>query len=116
LGERLPLPGPYPRFGKELFAQRILASQRDTQSFSLRPRLRPWLEERSRQTIDELRDTGFDIVGDLEDLMPGEMPRTVQPDEVPEGDLAAAAVQALADLLVHHHRTVASVRHRNPTG
>lgn len=114
LGDRLPLPGPYPRFGKELLAQRILASQRDARGFSIRPRFQPWLEERSQETIDQLRAAGFAVVGDLDELMPGQTVKTVQPDEVPEAHVASAAIDALADLLVHHHRTVASHRQGLP--
>jgi hypothetical protein len=112
LGERLPFPGPYPRFGKELLAQKILANQRNAAAFSLRPRLRPWLEERSQETIDAIKAAGYDVVGDLDDLRPAETTRTVLPDEVPDADLSAAAIQALADLLVIHHRALNANRQR----
>ena len=113
LGDRLPMPGPYPRFGKELLAQRVLAAQRDSAPFALRPRLRPWLVERSQQMIDQIRNAGWDVVGDLDDLLPGETQATILPDEVPDEDLVAAAVQALADLLVLHQRAV--VGRQNPS-
>jgi hypothetical protein len=113
LGDRLPMPGPYPRFGKELLAQRVLAAQRDATSFGLRPRLRPWLEERAQETIDRVRAAGFDVIGDLEDLRPGETKQTILPDEMPDEALTAAAVQALADLLVIHHRAITNARQRS---
>ena len=66
--------------------------------------------ERSHQAIDEIKAGGYDVIGDLDDLMPTEARATILPDELPEGDLVSAAVQALADLLVIHHRAVMAPR------
>jgi hypothetical protein len=112
LGDRLPFPGPYPRFGKELLAQQILASQSNSEAFALRPGLQPWLQDTAQKTIARLREARFDVVGDLDDLMPGPADRTVAPDDLPHAQLADAAIQALADLLVRHQRVVLGKRER----
>jgi hypothetical protein len=60
-----------------------------------------WVTERSRRLIDELRVAGYDVVGDLEDLIPRPEDHEgyVSPTELTDADLGPAAVRAASGLL-----------------
>lgn len=99
LGDRLPLPGPYPLDVKNYFAQTVLASRPGTR-FGLQGDDVTWAQERSARMAEELRGLGVDVVGDLAELTPDVTP--------PATDLAAAldaerllgeSVAVIADLL-----------------
>jgi hypothetical protein len=59
-----------------------------------------WVTEWSQQLIDELRDAGYDVVGDLAELMPvpHETPPP-QPEDVSAAELLPAAIAAITGLL-----------------
>lgn len=58
------------------------------------------LRRRSRQIVADLAAAGYDIVGDLEDLIPPEAPPlTTQPEEVDDADLLDAALDAIARMV-----------------
>jgi hypothetical protein len=100
LGDRLPLPGPYPVDVKDLFAQTVLVRQPgakielpgDDIAFAL---------ERSRKIADEIEAMGFDVVGDLEDLVPavGADRASGAAPVVSDARLLGESVAALAGLL-----------------
>jgi hypothetical protein len=69
----------------------------------------PWLVERSGQIVDRLAASGVRVVGDLAELAPVAVPG-IDPDDVPEDDLIAAAVDALSGW------TLRSVRRRPSEG
>lgn len=70
----------------------------------LTPERRSWVVARSRRTNEELSAARYDIVGDLEELVPLP-PRAdvaaVQPEELSEAELYAPAMAALTGLLQH---------------
>lgn len=100
LGDRMPHPGPYGRFVKEVLAHRILGGRADMVKFGLSPDLWPWLEERSGQLIDDIRALGCDVVGDLDELRPPQdAPKLPHPDEIEEAAVIDAAADSVADLL-----------------
>jgi hypothetical protein len=69
LGDRLPLPGPYTRVIKNVLAHRVLAERtgtplrldRDDSAFA---------RQRSADIAERLTARGFDVVGDLAELVP----------------------------------------------
>lgn len=55
-----------------------------------------WVEAEALRWIDWLKGSGVDVVGDLDDLLPGPPPGDWRnPDRVPRKDLANAAIDAL---------------------
>lgn len=60
-----------------------------------------WLREHSLAVVERLRGTGFDIVGDLEELVPSEDgPALPSPDGVRAEDVLDVAVEALAAMVI----------------
>jgi hypothetical protein len=99
LRERLPLPGPYPAVVKNLLAHRILAG-RDGTRFGLTGEDRAFAVERSRTMAAGLRELGVDVVGDLDELVPGADPQDVSGStQVPAEKVLDEAVEALAAVL-----------------
>lgn len=104
LGQRLPLPGPYPETVKEIFAQEVLAG-RDGERVALSGVNRAFAVQRSAQMVDELRDLGVHVVGDLDELVPpAAAPEpggaTDDPESLAAEVLLDESVEALSDLLV----------------
>jgi len=58
---------------------------------------REWVAQTSATTVQTLRGRGYPVVGDLDDLLPvlGGEP-AARPDQMPDGDVADAALDALA--------------------
>lgn len=54
-----------------------------------------WVSERAGVIVEELRDRGYDVVGDLDDLVPAPVGAPARPDGVEPGELAEAALAAL---------------------
>jgi hypothetical protein len=73
-------------------AKRVLAG-RDGPPIGFVPG--PWLMERSEQILDRLVASGVRVVGDLADLAPVAVPG-VDPDDVADAELLAAAITALS--------------------
>lgn len=107
LGDRLPLPGPYPSVVKSLLAERIMSGHtgsrlvldRATSEFAI---------DTSRAMVGELRELGVDVVGDLEELVPdpeATLANAVDDYPVPStADLWDEAMASMIELLQAHHR------------
>lgn len=103
LGERLPVDEPgYGVVGKRFLGEDVLAAQRGRP-----PRLPRSMEPWCRQIAEDWRrtivDRGYQVVGDLDDLLPDP---SVCADEVPdvhEAELLDAATEALATMLDRVH-------------
>jgi hypothetical protein len=101
LGDSLPIPGPYPRVVKEVFAQQVLAGRKGT-PLRLDRKGRDFAVARSREMADELTALGVDVIGDLAELVPPEVEVPADDAGYPEASetaLAAEGVAALAALL-----------------
>ena len=99
LGDRLPhVRAGYRGPGKRFLAETILIQQ-EGKALQLPERTRPWVEERSHLLVEELRAGGYDVVGDLGDLVP-EPGSFVDQPEVGADELVDAAAEALAAVLV----------------
>lgn len=102
LGDRLPLPGPYPLVVKNVLAHRVLEARRGTR-LALSAADQAYAAEESRAVADRLTTMGVDIVGDLADLVPAPGGAAPTPDAYavpPDGTLLAESVATIADLLV----------------
>ena len=108
LGDRLPHPrAGYREQGKLYLADKVLGPQRGTVA-QLPHRLTDWCEQASQSMIARLAGGGFDIVGDLSDLVPQPAAFSDSQD-VAERDIAAAATAALADVLAHRSADLAEL-------
>jgi hypothetical protein len=102
LGDRLPLPGPYPLVVKNVLAHRILEG-RDGTRLALGEKDREFAAEAARGIADRIAAMGADVVGDLEELVPdvgGAAPDGDPYAVPPDGTLLAESVATIADLLV----------------
>ncbi len=66
-----------------------------------------WVRERSARIADELREAGYRIVGDLDDLSPAAGRSSGHPDDVTDSDLLDAALAAVR-MLVEREATATS--------
>jgi hypothetical protein len=104
LGDRLPIPGPYPGVVKRVLAHQVLAA-RPGSPLRLTAADIDFAAEQSRELAKGLAATGVDVVGSLDELMvDDEMARAAAATdgyELPsERELLEESVQAMADLLV----------------
>jgi len=104
LGDRLPLPGPYPGVVKNVLAHRILASRPGTR-LTLDPRDTEFALEESARIAAALAALGVDVVGSLDELVPDPDTSRAQASEsaydTPPADvLLDESIAAIADLLV----------------
>jgi hypothetical protein len=74
--------------------------QRRSRRVELPPDRFPWVEEQTNRWIDWIKGSGVDVVGDLDDLLPGPPPGDdwQDPDQSSRKALAAAAIDALATM------------------
>ena len=87
-------------------AKRVLAG-RDGPPIGFVPL--PWLVERSEQIGERLVASGVRVVGDIAELAPVAVPG-IDPDEVPDPEVLAAAVDALSGLTLRRAKRTASRR------
>lgn len=106
LGDRLPIDEPgYGVVGKRLLGEDVLAAQRGHP-----PRLPRSMEDWCRRTAENWRDTvvdrGYQVVGDLDDLLPDPSVFADELPDVSEAELLDASTEALATMLdrVHEER------------
>ncbi len=91
----------YRQFVRELLAHRTLSARRDSARLGVPPETRDWAAELSRAWVAELEERRYDVVGDLEELLPD--PTTaapfVDPDAADQTQVAGAATDAIVALL-----------------
>jgi len=99
LGDRLPLPGPYPRVVKNVLAHRVLAG-RPGARIVLDPEAHDFAVTRSREIADRLTGLGVTVVGSLDELVPRTLARGDEPAPPPSDDvLLEESLAAMAGLL-----------------
>lgn len=100
LGDRLPIPGPYPLVVKNVLAHRILETYPGTR-LALTEEDAAFAVEESRHVAGRLADLGVHVIGDLAELVPdapSDSPADYRPP--PTEQLLPQSVAAIADLLV----------------
>lgn len=104
--ERFPPLGSH-RWFKDLLANQILAGRESKRRFAVHPDVHRWVLETSHRTVDELAGRGYDVVGDLRDLIPADEPSPgTEPSQVDEQELLRAAAETIVDLLDAHRDDV----------
>ena len=81
---------------KEYLAAEVLAAQGDDHRITLPSTERGWVRERSELVVRQIAAAGYDVVGDLAELVPDTVAEP--PPDVAERELLDAAVSALAEL------------------
>ncbi len=100
LGERLPKPrAGYARVAKFWFAEKVLGPAPGTR-LALPAEHQEWCRAASRAQVDALAAAGYDVVGDLGDLLPDAPDSPWTPPRVDEADLLERSLDAIGDALV----------------
>jgi hypothetical protein len=96
---------------RNLLGNDVLARRTGKQSFAVPEDRRPWVRESSRRGLERIERGGYDIVGSLDDLVPGDVaPGAPHPDEVSDEQLVAAATETIAELVVRLRDATAASR------
>ena len=98
-------PADYRPLVRELLAHQTLSRRTASPRLALPPDLHPWVQELSASWIAEVEARGYDVIGDLGDLV-GAPPvaEYADPDRPRERQVAAAAVDAITALLLDNAR------------
>ena len=101
INERLPRSERSPeltRHVKGTFVPDALAGSAARESFVLPARHHAWVHERSAAVVADLRASAYDVVGDLDDLLPAPPRDGRTPDDATDEELLAAARTVLTRL------------------
>nr|WP_220481923.1 hypothetical protein [Nocardioides ginsengisegetis] len=98
-------PPDYRPLVRELLAHQTLSQRTASPRLALPPDVHPWAQEVCASWIEEIKARGYDVVGDLQDLIGPEPPtRFADPDQPNERQVAGAAVDAVRALLLENAR------------
>jgi hypothetical protein len=86
----------YRRFVREILVHENLSGRRGSPRLALPEHAHRWASDLGRSWVDELALRGYDVVGDLDDLVPSAPQPFVDPDTADERQVAEAAIDALA--------------------
>lgn len=110
-------PGQLARWNRDFLAHRVLGA-RDGARFGVPPDTVVALRKRAQRAIDDISPAGYDIVGDLSELIPPEdVSRLPHPDEVTDAELLDVATETIAELLQHYRtQTLRADREKRRAG
>jgi hypothetical protein len=86
----------YRTFVREMLVHRHLSGRPGSPRLALPDDAHRWAADLSLSWVSELALRGYDVVGDLDDLLPGDARPYVDPDACDEEQVADAALDALA--------------------
>jgi hypothetical protein len=87
------------RWVRKYFGHQVLVPQKG-ERFGLRPAQASRLRDLSAAAAEEIREGGFPVVGDLDDLVPAAtQPELPHPDDVTEAQMLDVAAQAIDQLI-----------------
>jgi hypothetical protein len=86
------------RYRKGAFARDVLAGSASPEPNVLPAKHAGWVRERSEAMIATLRERAYDVVGDLDDLLPADPRSARTPGDVGDDEVLAAATIVLARL------------------
>jgi hypothetical protein len=94
-------PSAYVRWVQVVIARRVLEGRTGQQRFALPPTDLAWVRERADDIVGFLEDGGYEVTGDLRDILPREPGSSpgVAPDAVEDGQLLEVALDVVAGLL-----------------
>jgi hypothetical protein len=92
---------------RDLLANEMLAKRPDREKFAIDPAVHDWVVRTSKRAVKALQKRGYDVVGDLAELIPPDEPeRGGDPSQATEDELLTSAIETILDLLFVHRRTV----------
>jgi hypothetical protein len=87
------------RWVRKYFGHEVLVPQRG-ERFGLRQEQAAQLRKLSIEAVEEIRQVGYPVTGDLADLIPDEnQPERPHPDDVTEGEMLEVAAKALDQMI-----------------
>ena len=90
---------------RELLAHQTLSRRTSSPRLALPPDVHPWVQELSRSWVEEIGRRGYDVVGELDDLLGAPaVTEYADPDRPAERQVADAAVDAIKALLLENAR------------
>jgi hypothetical protein len=91
---------------RQVLAEKIMAQRPGAKKFALPPEQHGWIVEAGTAMVEELRALPYDIVGDLDELLPPAEPaRGCDPAQVNNTEVARVAVETIAELVNRTART-----------
>jgi hypothetical protein len=93
-------PATYERLVKRFLGKRTLAHREDEPRLALPARYQQWASDRAATMVDQLRSSGIDVVGDLDDLLPTVDPNASDVDQVTDHEVVDAALHAAHALVL----------------
>lgn len=87
---------------KHYLAVDVLAARPDAEPLQLPAEDRDWVTQQTKEIVQELREAEYNVVGDLEELIPHwdpEKPTPRHPDGVSDAEMLEASLDALAGVL-----------------
>jgi hypothetical protein len=87
------------RLTKGAFARDLLAGSAPTESFVLPAAHAEWVRARSEVTVAALTGRGYDVIGDLADLLPARPRDGRSPEEVDDAEVLAAATTVVSRMI-----------------
>jgi hypothetical protein len=89
---------------REALVHQNLSTDRQSARLSVPPDVWEWAADLSRRWVAELALRGYDVVGDLDDLLPTEALPYADPDDPGDAEFGDAAVRALTAMTVEAAR------------
>ena len=98
-------PPDYRPLVRELLAHQTLSRRTDSPRLALPPTVHPWAQDLAAAWAAEIKDRGYDVLGDLADLVGAPPAQTWEdPDHPREKQVAGAALDAISALLLENAR------------
>jgi hypothetical protein len=77
-----------------------------TRRATLPPDQLPWVTEQAKRMVADLAEAEYQVVGDLDDLLPTAVPPGPDPDAVSDAELLDVALEAAGDLVRRYGRRI----------
>ncbi len=85
---------------RQVVAEELMAARPDPSRFALPPDQHGWIVESGTAMVEELKLLPYDVVGELDELLPPAEPASGRdPDDVQDSEVAEVAVETLAALV-----------------
>jgi hypothetical protein len=97
-------PPDYRPLVRELLAHQTLSRRTRSARLGLPPATHEWVQELSRTWAEEIQKRGYDVVGDVADLIGQPAETFTDPDTAPASDLLPPALDTIKALLVEGSR------------
>lgn len=100
----------YERTVRREFVAALGRRRNGTQRLAVPPVHQPWMTQQAKQMTAELAEAGYQVVGDLDDLIPAEAPAGAEPDEVTDSVLLEVALDVAREMVLRCGESVAQAQ------